>query len=256
MTTVCQDIASNISGLFTCSESANGFVRIRTPYLYPDGDIIDLFYQKTEADEIILTDLGETLGWLRMQSVSKKRSQKQNQLIDDICQTLGIELFRGMLMVRAKPETLADDLTRLAQASIRVADLWFTLRGNLQISVIEEVADFLTDNTVRFERREKLIGHSGTSRIIDFHTFSSKRSAFVNVLSTGNKAATQSRVDTVVASWLDLRSHQAEPRALRFVSLFDDTIDVWSQENFNMLNEFSEVAYWSRPDEFLELLVA
>ena len=138
-TQACQNIARNIGGLFTCTESVNGYVQIRTPYLYPDGDIIDLFYKEQESGEILLTDFGETTRWLRMQSFAKKRSQKQNKLIDDICQTLGIELFRGMLLVRAKPETLADDLTRLAQASIRVADLWFTLRGNLQIPVLEEV---------------------------------------------------------------------------------------------------------------------
>lgn len=128
MKTVCQEIANNIGGLFSCTEAANGYVRIRTTYLYPDGDIIDLFYKKLESGEIILTDLGETLRWLRMQSISRERSKQQNLLINDICQTHGIEPPRlGMLFVRAKPQSLVDEMTQLAQVCMRVADLSFTL---------------------------------------------------------------------------------------------------------------------------------
>ena len=257
MTTVCQEIASNIGGLFSCTEAANGYVRIRTPYLYPDGDIIDLFYKKVESGKMVLTDLGETLRWLRMQSISRERSKKQNLLINDICQTHGIQPpYRGMLIVQATSQNLVDEMTQLAQVCMRVADLWFTLRGSSQMTMVEEVADFLKEHRVKFEERVKYRGRSGTMRTVDFRTLTPNRNAFVYVLSTGSTTVTKNRVDTVAASWLDLSTFQIGDKPLRFVSLFDDTVDVWNQNNFNMLSEQSDVAYWSRPDEFLEILTS
>ena len=39
---VYQDLQREIGALFMCSEHGE-YQRIRTPYLYPDGDNIDLF---------------------------------------------------------------------------------------------------------------------------------------------------------------------------------------------------------------------
>ena len=80
---------------FTCTEHGD-YQRIRTPYLYPDGDIIDVFC-KSDGDVVTVTDLAETTGWIRMQSMSLRRSPKQNQLIGDVCLTHGVEFYRGML---------------------------------------------------------------------------------------------------------------------------------------------------------------
>lgn len=41
--------------------------RIRTSYTYPDGDVIDLVAIKLREGVITVTDLGETLYWVRMQ---------------------------------------------------------------------------------------------------------------------------------------------------------------------------------------------
>jgi hypothetical protein len=55
-TSPCQLISETLGELFICSE-VKGFTRIRTPYLYPDGDVIDLFYKVSQGRGII-TDLG------------------------------------------------------------------------------------------------------------------------------------------------------------------------------------------------------
>ncbi|GBF80953.1 DUF1828 domain-containing protein [Aphanothece sacrum] len=75
MSEIYQIISLTIGRQFSCS-TIDGFVRIRTPYLYPDGDFIDL-YLKQKEEGYILTDLGETIRWLKMQSISQKMSEKQ-----------------------------------------------------------------------------------------------------------------------------------------------------------------------------------
>ena len=42
--------------------------------------------------------------------------------------------------------------------------------------------------------------------------------------------------------------------ALSFVSLFDDTLDVWNDEDYQLVSGLSTVVRWSRPDEFASLL--
>jgi hypothetical protein len=46
------------------------------------------------------------------------------------------------------------------------------------------------------------------------------------------------------------------PEALNFISLFDDTLDIWNGEDFRLVSELSEVSLWSKPDEFIERLAA
>lgn len=99
------------------------FQRIRTPYLYPDGDNIDVFCKPQEGVTLV-TDLGETTRWLRMQTVSPRRSPKQKALITDICQTHGVEFYKEMLMARCEQgDPLPLIVCRVGQAALRVSDL-------------------------------------------------------------------------------------------------------------------------------------
>ena len=75
-------------------------------------------------------------------------------------------------------------------------------------------------------------------------------------MSTGSQAAASRIVERVVTGWFDLNHLALGPQPLRFISLFDDTMDIWSQENIRLVGELSEVAYWTHPDEFHQLLSA
>lgn len=252
----CGDIQRDIGTLFTCSEHG-AYTRIRTPFLYPDGDIIDLFC-KIQGDGIVVTDLAETTSWLSMQSVAEKRSPKQTQLIDDTCMTHGVEFFRGMLQARCRPdEQLAEVVTRVAQAALRVSDLSFTFRVKAAAaagSIGEEVAGLLAEKELGFERDEPQEGRSGREWNVDFHVRSERRSSLVRVLSAANDAAAHRVSEHTVAAWHDLKYLAAGREPLTFVSLFDDTADVWAEEDFRLVGELSAVSRWSRPDEFAAFL--
>src|SRR4030081_2258385 len=95
----CEVLNQSLGALFTCA-LVNGYTRVRTPFLYPDGDVIDVFVSE-EDGVFTVTDLGETLRWLKMQSISGvRRSPRQQKLIEDVALTHGFEVFRGMLVAR------------------------------------------------------------------------------------------------------------------------------------------------------------
>lgn len=259
MKSQCEMIKENIGNLFACSEVGH-FIRIRTPFMYPDGDYIDLFWKKAEGvDEgpSIFTDLGETVRWLRMQSTVLRRSIKHKKSIEDICMTHGVEFSKGMLIAHLKPgEDPSKTIIRLGQASLRVSDLWFTFRKRSLLSAVEEVADFLKDANIPFQQNVKLNGRSGKTWTVDFETECPNQKSLVYVLSTGSRGTTRRLTERVVAAWHDLTELSEDSDGHQFVSLFDDTIDVWTEEDFRQLESISHVAFWSQPDNVETLLVA
>jgi hypothetical protein len=253
MISICDHIAGSVGKLFTCSDEGS-YVRVRTPFLYPDGDVIDL-YAQNGGETITLTDFGETLRWLRMQTLAKQRSPKQHKMIEDVLSNHGVELYKGMLMARAKTdEDIGPTVFRLSQAALRVADIWFTFRTRSFESVTDDVEEFLTARSVSFDRGDQLVGRSGKVYRPEFHTRTAKHSALVHVLTTGSKAAANRIVEHVVTTWYDLNHYKIGPEALKFVSLFDDTSDVWSDNDFRLVGELSDIALWSKPDDFLQLV--
>ena len=251
---LCAELRHGLGELFVCTPHGE-FQRIRTPYLYPDGDNIDLFLKAT-GDVVAVSDLGETNRWLRTQTLSPRRSPKQSALIADACLTHGVEFYKGMLLARCRPgESLAAVTMRVVQAVLRVSDLWFTFRTRAVESVTDEVSDFLSERQLNFERAEKLVGRSGRAWTVDFHVRAPRHSSLVYVLSTGSRSAARSVAEHVLAAWYDLNHLAAGPEALRFVSLFDDTADVWAPEDFKLVEPLSTTTRWSEPDRFAEALL-
>lgn len=252
-TAICDTLNSQLGGLYSCAP-VNGYQRIRTPFLYPDGDVIDVFVE--QSDPLTVSDLGETLRWLRMQSLSTKRSPKQDKMIQDICMTHGLELYKGSLNARVRQDKdLAETVTRVAQGALRVADLWFTMRTRSVESVNDEVSSFFDEVGVSYERGGKTPGRSGKIWTPDFHTRTAEKSSMIYVLSTGSKAAAKGAVEHVHTAWFDLSAIQRS-EGIQLVSLFDDTMDVWSESDFRLMEELSTVARWSNRDEFAAVIGA
>jgi hypothetical protein len=189
-----------------------------------------------------------------MQTPSSSRSPRQRRLIADVCTNHGVELFRGMLSARSAPDRVGDAVLRVGQAALRVADLWFTFRTRAIQSITDDVADFLGEKEIPFERSEPIPGRSGRIWTPDFHTRAPTRSALMFVLASGSRAAARGVSEHVVACWYDLSYLRLGAQAVGFVSLFDDTADVWADEDFKLVESLSDIARWSRPDELEHVL--
>ncbi len=153
-------------------------------------------------------------------------------------------------------DELAQVVTRVAQAAVRVSDLWFTFRTQSIHGIAEDVADFLVEREFRFDCAEKMVGLSGREWTIDFLVRTERQSSLVQILSSENCAAADRICEHVLAAWYDLTSLRKGSDALTFISLFDDTADVWSDENYRLVEPLSTVSHWSRPDEFATALIS
>jgi hypothetical protein len=59
-TSPCEEIASTIGELFSCS-SVGEYTRIRTPYLYPDGDVVDLFLKTNGETKLSVIQISRSI---------------------------------------------------------------------------------------------------------------------------------------------------------------------------------------------------
>ena len=113
------------------------------------------------------------------------------------------------------------------------------------------MSELLTEANVLFQP-DLIIGRSGREWRIDYRTDSAARTAMVSV----PRSAAHRITAHTLAGWVDLHHLKAEQPKLAFVSLFDDTADVWREEDFKMLDEWSEIGLVSHPDEFVRMLQA
>ena len=253
---LCAMVGRSLPPLFVCSETQQEAVRVRTPMLYPDGGVVDVFVLERGSGYTV-TDFGDALGWLWLQAVSQRRSARHDALARDVCRTLRIELVNDQLALReVTPDALGEAVLRVALAAVRVSDLWFTLRGQTFQTTADEVAEWLSEKRIPFQRDVSKQGRSTRPWTINFETQTVNRTGLIFLLSTGTRGAVHGITDRVVTGCMDLNHLKESQPNLEFVSLFDDTVDVWRPEDFHLVEECSRIARWSAPDELQAILTA
>lgn len=252
---LCEKVRSGLPELFWCLPAPENAVRVRTPFYYPDGGIIDVFILPTRQGWKV-TDFAQALGWLRDQLPGMRLSEKQKRLVQDICLTLGVEKVRGELVRHCKASTsLGDCVVKVAEAVLRVSDLWFMTRTRTLESFEDEVQDFLVEQSISFDRNVTLVGKSTRKWKIDYQTETEERLSLVCLLSTPNSGTTNRLVDHVTACWYDLSYQKVSNPRLQFISLFDDTHDVWQEGHFKLVEGLSHVCFWSKAEQLKDILL-
>lgn len=262
MNSPCQELSQNIGTLFTCSEFKD-FIKITTPFVYPDGDVIDIFYRKVNQG-FILTDLGETIRWIESQSVYGMRNDKQKELIETIRLTHNLEVKRDMFITRVDSGEdsikLAASVLELGQALVRLSDLWILQTGRKTRTVLDSVEDFIKKNNIVNYQREKVF--TGRTTGIDwrphFYTTVDGNNVLTHVLSTSDKSNAKAIMCKVNTQWQDLESFKTESN-YRFISLIvdpDERTKIWTEGNKKILSKSSEVINWSNKNNFKKALLA
>lgn len=251
---LCAQIAATLPPLFGCSAAPYEGARVTTPLRYPDGGIVDVFVLERQ-DGYVLTDFGEALGWLRMQSSSDNLSPRQNRFVNDVCRTLGVRLERGELILRiGKNDALGEAVLRLAQAVVRVSDIRFTFQRQRPQTTAKEVEKWLRERQINFQRSVFRQGISQKNWRVNFETQSDNRTSMVFLLSARDRSNVSGITEHVTAAFTDLGHLKESQSDTLFVSLFDDSRDVWREEDYNLVKQVSTIAQWSQPDEFEHIL--
>jgi hypothetical protein len=237
---------------WSCDE-ADGFLRIRTPFRYSDGGIVELYAEQRQTG-VLLTDLGEAFRFLQTYGLDPLRSALRRTIVDLAVELGGAQTSEGAIEILVPDGTRAlEALVRLGQIVTRVADLALLARGSLAATFPDAVEEFLTAN-LRFSevQRNGTIRGSAALHQLDFVVRSRQRLTGIAALSavTGNGANAQTAF--TIQKFADIAS--VGPGAPQRITVIEDSGDVWSESLRKQLQNFSEVVDWERRDDLLQLI--
>ena len=123
--TIARRLQDDLPYIFRCSEAPGGSVRVRTPLTYPDGTLIDLFLIAKDDGTVMVTDNGDTIGWLGLQSATGL-TRDQNTKIAMVCGSLNLAKAGSRISaISQDSRTLGGPVARVAQAAVLISHIAF-----------------------------------------------------------------------------------------------------------------------------------
>ncbi len=122
-TDIRQHLRAGIAELYDCKDGPNGTTAILTPFIFPNGDLLELFVDET-LEGFVVSDLGETWGWLFRTSGMEDLTSGCRKQIREIENGTGVQFQRGTLRYRCNSGAdLASGVHLVAQAAMQMAEL-------------------------------------------------------------------------------------------------------------------------------------
>ena len=244
----CEDVIreylGKIKGNFFC-EPSNGRLRLTTPYVYPDNDLVEVYVEELPGGRIRVSDLGETSRHLHAQGFDVFASPKRKFIAETAASRVNALFESGTIFKEGNLAEIGEIIFDVVVAARGVADLIYTSRAYEPAPFIEEVAEFLKDHQFRFERRVPVRGSSGREYRVGFRV---EEIVFLQPISAEFQRALKPRVDAVVRLWVDI-----DRGALKF-SLLNDLDFSWPEPDVIILSRFSQVFRWSSREQLATAL--
>lgn len=154
----------------------NGYYEVTTPFVNHVNDYIQFYLKRDERDHIYITDDGETLNNLEMAGVEISTPARKSEL-ESILNGFGVILKGNELTSIATQSTFPLRKHNYIQALLAVDDLYIIATPKVESFFLEDVANFLYQNNVRFSRNIILQGKSSFQHKFDFLIPSSGKAA-------------------------------------------------------------------------------
>ena len=252
------DLRAGLAAQLFRAEDCGPRLRIETPFALPDGDLLVLFVLR-HSDPPLLGDLGETLRWLRSHTSAARRSEGLQQRIQEICTGLGVHLERGELRTHTRAgEPLSHALVRLAQACLRISELWRSFRPRPASALLDEIdAELrkLPSRPLSITRGDRIAGISATTWSVDFRVRTPERHTLLFVLASERREHARKLAEHVVAACTDLAHLRKLRRTpVQFLAVFDDRGEAWSDAEARLVAPFATACKWSEHPTWLPAL--
>lgn len=238
-----------------------GHIRIETGFLYPDGSSVDVFVVNDPQAPLLpptrFSDLGQTMEFLLHHDVKPWTSAKRRVQLEDAISLYGVQLDGGSLIKETsiEKESLQQGIILLGQACVRMADLLYTKRLQLQSEFTEDVEEFLADADLRYEPSVELATAYGPVKV-DFLVHGRTTKSAVLTLFSRLSATAHVQANEVFRKVHDL---QAAGRDEQRVTVVDDTVDVprvYREDDLRRIQSYSTIVSFSDRSTTRELLAA
>ena len=245
----------DIRDQFMVEATADGCL-IRTPYLFPDNDPIEVAVKVVgEGGRIRLSDAGETLGLLFLQGVDLRGRSKQEWHMATALRRLDVRNEAGELIVEVPLRELGDGLIRLVETAKALSYLVYTARARTGPDFRREVARWLEGESLDFANEIPITGSSGRIWTVDFvREREDAPPILMQALHSETRGYAFRLAEHTALMWVEIQRVRSNARK---VTLIDDTVEepVWEQ-SLSLLREYSDgVGLWQSKEELLASLI-
>ncbi len=141
---------------------------ITTPFLNNINDSIRLYVEDLGKGKIRLSDDGNTLNDLLLSGIDISSSETRLKLISDIKQNYQINQSDDVLFTVGPMESFPEMKQRLISAVIRIDDITFTKRSNVEQLFFDEVYNYFDKNDFGGIPQHPIEGRSGISYTLHY----------------------------------------------------------------------------------------
>jgi len=237
-----------------------GHLRVETPFLYPDGSSVDVFI--VDDAPLLpphrLSDLGQTTDFLLHHAVKPWTTKKRRLQLEDAIALHGARLAGGALELEFRaddPASLDDGIVRLAQACLRMSDLVFTKRLQMQSSFVEDVEELLTDVDVDYQPSAEVPGQFAPVQV-DFLVKGQTTTSAVLTLAARLAPASHQPAVEVFTKFHDLARAGSPVQRITLVDDRVDTARIYREQDLRRIAEYSIVVPFSDRPQVRALLAA
>ena len=179
----------------------DGICEITTPFLDRHNDHLQI-YVRRDNGTLVLTDDAYILNDLQLSGCNVDTPHRK-QLLGSILAGFGVTRAGDELVARAQTSDFAQKKHALLQAMLAVNDLFATASTRVVSLFLEDVAQFLETQDVRFTEAVQFTGKSGFMHKFDFAIPASK-SAPERLLRAINQPSKDAATSTIF-SWTDIK---------------------------------------------------
>jgi hypothetical protein len=247
-----------ISLVQECDVIANGSLRISTPFTYPNGSHVDVFFEDNPGlfDSCVLSDLGQTFLYLNDALIKLDSTARKKQILDDICDELDVRFREGSFQVQLAGDQLvdvSDAIFRLSQACMRVSEFATHQRLRSANPFRDDVEEFFEASSLRYRPDVKTIGRFGKEVKIDFEV---EGKNYVLVLAAMNESSAHSSGLEIFSKWYDLAQVEGQ-NGHRLITVYNSNSPSIRAVDIQRLGEMSQtIAYPSDQQLLKEVLTA
>lgn len=239
-----KEYLSSFSLIYQCDIVKSGALRFATPFTYPDGSHIDLFFTSKDDlfDRYVLSDYGQTYYYLLDMGFNLWATKKRRQLVTDICTNLGVRYNQNVFEVEilnTELSKLSEFIVQLTQTCIRITDLSFTQRLQSYGTFDADVEEFIALAELDYEPSPSdLIGIYQKPVKVDFRVSGIRTNSLIQTWTPRNPNISHATSNEIFRRWHDLGNYR---QTYQFVTVVDDVDSTYRQDDLAILYEYSSV---------------
>ncbi len=228
--------------------------RLTLPFLDRNNDYIEIYIIDNGDGTYHITDDGATINDLELGGFDFTNSNRRMYILEYIVASYGVtKTNNNELTINCTSNDLPLKKHMLAQCMIKVSDMFYLSRSNVQSVFLDDVQKFLDLNDVRYIDNIYLTGKSKLTTHYDFAIARSKKSAERFIKVVNNMDLNSAR--NIIFAWNDTKDmRQHEAKLYTFIQNVDKKV---SSDAIGALKEYNiNPALWTDRDKYIIELIA